>query len=188
MTFSSSCARSNPARPLLGLLVWSWAIRRFAASARSCAGSKSATVYCRGSGRVRFLRGPFDALLARMAVLSCFAVAIGPLRFSERTVAIKHVQRSFARPAPGHRRVSQCRTLAHSTIAPMPAQTRAGHRQSRDQARALAGGDEVGKSPDTLSGDRRDGFTHIRQARSTIRPLAGGDCFNSSVDRQVFGT
>jgi hypothetical protein len=109
MTFSSSCARSNPARPLLGLLVWSLAIRRFAASARSCARSKSATVYCRGSGRVRFLRGPFDALLARMAALSCFAVAIGPLRFSERTVAIKHIQRSFARPAPGHRRVSQCR-------------------------------------------------------------------------------
>jgi hypothetical protein len=48
--------------------------------------------------------------------------------------------------------------------------------------------DEVGKSPDTLSGERRDGFTHIRQARSTIRPLAGDDCFNSSVDRQVFGT
>src|ERR1700730_18667883 len=96
MTFSSSCARSNPARPLLGLLVWSLAIRRFAASARSCARSKSATVYCRGSGRVRFLRGPFDALLARMAALSRFAIAIGPLRFSERIPPIKHIWRGFA--------------------------------------------------------------------------------------------
>jgi hypothetical protein len=33
---------------------------------------------------VRFLRGPFDALLASMA-LSCFAVAIGLLRLSERS-------------------------------------------------------------------------------------------------------
>jgi hypothetical protein len=47
-------------------------IRRSAASTRSCARSKSATVYCRGSGRVRFLRRPFDALLARMAALTCF--------------------------------------------------------------------------------------------------------------------
>ena len=30
--------------------------------------------------RVRFLRGPFAALLARMAALSCFPVAIVPLR------------------------------------------------------------------------------------------------------------
>src|SRR5262249_18813200 len=48
MTCSSSCARSNPARPLSGLLVWSWSIRRSAASTRSRARSKSATVYCRG--------------------------------------------------------------------------------------------------------------------------------------------
>jgi hypothetical protein len=139
MTFSSSCARSNPARPLLGLLVWSLAIRRFAASARSCARSKSATVYCRGSGRVRFLRGPFDALLARMAALSCFAVAIGPLRFSERTVAIKHIQRSFARPAPGHRRVSQCRYVGtfHNSANARPDKHCAGHRQSRDQGEFL---------------------------------------------------
>ena len=42
----------------------------------------------RGSGRVRFPRGPFEALLATMAALSCFVVAIGTLRFSERAVAI----------------------------------------------------------------------------------------------------
>ena len=70
MTCSSSCARSNPARPLLGLFVRSLSIRRSAASTRSRARSRSATVYWRGSGRVRFLRGPFDALLARMAALS----------------------------------------------------------------------------------------------------------------------
>jgi hypothetical protein len=35
---------------------------------------------------VRFPRGPFDALPARMAALSCFA----------QTVAIKYIQRSFA--------------------------------------------------------------------------------------------
>ena len=37
-------------------------------------------VYCRGFGRVRFLRGAFAALLARMAALSYFAM--GPLRFA----------------------------------------------------------------------------------------------------------
>jgi hypothetical protein len=68
MMCSSSCARSNPARPLLGLLVWSLSIRRSAAATRSRARSKSATVYCRGPGRVRFPRRPFDALLARIAV------------------------------------------------------------------------------------------------------------------------
>jgi hypothetical protein len=67
MTDSSSCARSNPARPLLGLLVRSLSIRR------SRARSRSATVYCRGSGRVRFLRGRFAALLPRM---NCFPVAM----------------------------------------------------------------------------------------------------------------
>ena len=45
----------------------SLSIRRFAAAARSRARSKSATVYCRGSGRVRFLRGRFAALLPRMS-------------------------------------------------------------------------------------------------------------------------
>jgi hypothetical protein len=72
MTDSSSCAVFNPARPLLELLMGSLSIRRFAAAARSRARFKSATVCCRGSGRVRFLRGRFAALLPRM---SCFPVA-----------------------------------------------------------------------------------------------------------------
>jgi hypothetical protein len=63
MTDSSSCARPSPARPLLGLLLGSLSIWRSAAATRSRARSRSATVYCRGSGRVRFLRGPFAAHL-----------------------------------------------------------------------------------------------------------------------------
>jgi hypothetical protein len=89
-------ARSNPARPPLGLLVWSLSIRRSAASTRSRARSKSAMVYCRGSGRVRFLRGPFDALLVRMAAGSRFAIAIEVFRFYERTAPIKHIRPGFA--------------------------------------------------------------------------------------------
>jgi len=50
-------------------------------------------VYCRGSGRVRFLRGPFGALLARMAALRCFAVAIGPLRFRPDPANQTHLAR-----------------------------------------------------------------------------------------------
>jgi hypothetical protein len=95
MTDSSSCARCNPARPLLGLLLGSLSIRRSAAATRSRARSRSTTVYCRGSGRVRFLRGPFAALLARMAALSCFLVAIVPLRLSRRIPPIKLIRRSF---------------------------------------------------------------------------------------------
>jgi hypothetical protein len=38
-------------------------------------------VYFRASGRERFLRGPFAALLTRMAALSCFLVAIVPLDY-----------------------------------------------------------------------------------------------------------
>src|SRR5260370_9136656 len=53
-------------------------------------------VYGGGFGRVRFLRGPFAALLARMAALSCFPVAIGPLRFSRRIPPIKHIRRVVA--------------------------------------------------------------------------------------------
>ena len=45
---------------------------------------------------MRFLRGPFAALLARMAALSCFQVAIGPLRFSRRIPPIKHIRRGVA--------------------------------------------------------------------------------------------
>jgi len=48
----------------------SLSIRRFAAATRSRVRFKS--VYCRGSGRVRFLRGRFAALLPWM---SCFPVA-----------------------------------------------------------------------------------------------------------------
>jgi hypothetical protein len=43
MTDSSSCARSNPARPLLGLLPRSLSIRRSAAATRSRARSRSVT-------------------------------------------------------------------------------------------------------------------------------------------------
>jgi hypothetical protein len=68
MSDSSSYARS--ACPLLGLLLQSFSIRRSIAATRSRARSRSATVYCRGSDRVRFLRGPCAALLERMAVLS----------------------------------------------------------------------------------------------------------------------
>src|SRR5437016_12161918 len=56
---------------------------------------------CRGFGRVRFLLGPFATLLARMAALSCFPVAIGPLRFSRRIPPIKYIRRGVAsRVAP----------------------------------------------------------------------------------------
>jgi hypothetical protein len=48
-------------------------------SAPSRARSKSTTVYCRGSGRVRFFRGPLVVLGTSMAALSCFPVAIVPL-------------------------------------------------------------------------------------------------------------
>jgi hypothetical protein len=37
---------------------------------------------------VRFPRRPFDALLASIAALSCFAAAIWPLRFSNQTGSI----------------------------------------------------------------------------------------------------
>ena len=73
---SSSRALCNPARPLSGLLVWSLSIRRSAAATRSRARSRSATVYCRGCGLVRFPRGPFEALFAKMDDLGCFMVAI----------------------------------------------------------------------------------------------------------------
>ena len=89
MRCSSSCARSSPARPLLGLLMWSLSIRRSAAATRSRARSKSATVYCRGPGRMRFPCRPFDALLAGIAALNRFAAAIWPLRLSKRTASIK---------------------------------------------------------------------------------------------------
>ena len=88
MMCSSCCARSNPARALLGLRVWSLSIRRFAASTRSRARSKSATVYCRGCGGVRFPRGPFDALFAGMADLGCF--------MAERIASMQHTRLSLS--------------------------------------------------------------------------------------------
>ena len=102
MMRKSTCARSNPAPPLLGLLVWSLSIRRSAASTRSRARSKSAMVYCRGSGRARFPRGPFDALLMRMAALSLFAVPIGLFRFSERTAPNQTYSAQFREPSRGN--------------------------------------------------------------------------------------
>jgi hypothetical protein len=84
MMCSSSCARCNPTRPLLRSLVWSLSIRRSAASTRSRARSKSATVYCRGCCRVRFPRGPFDALFAKMDDLGCF--------MTERIASMQHTR------------------------------------------------------------------------------------------------
>ena len=55
---------------------------RCAAATRSRARSRSVTVYRRGFGRMRVLRGPFAALLTRMAALSCLPIAIVPLRLS----------------------------------------------------------------------------------------------------------
>jgi len=78
ITDNSSCARFKPARPLSGLWLRSLSIRRSAAATRSLARSKSATVYCRGSGRVRFFLGPFVTLLAGMAALSRFPLVIVP--------------------------------------------------------------------------------------------------------------
>jgi hypothetical protein len=79
ITDNSSCARFKPARPRSGSRLRSLSIRRSAAATRSRARSRSVTVYCRGSGRVRFFRGPFAVLLARMATLCCFQVPIVPL-------------------------------------------------------------------------------------------------------------
>jgi hypothetical protein len=89
MTDSSSCALFNPARPLLELLIGSLSIRRSAAATRSRARSKSAMVYCRGSGRMRFFRGRFAALLERM---SCLPVVIVPLRSRHLRAAVRATQ------------------------------------------------------------------------------------------------
>ena len=84
ITDSSSCARSTPRAPgwdCFCVVVDSALRRRYPVS---CALQVGNGVLPRGSGRVRFLRGPFAALLARMAALSCFPVAIVPLRLSRR--------------------------------------------------------------------------------------------------------
>ena len=99
-TDSSSCARSNPARPLFGVLLRSLsnsALRRRYPVSR--ARSKSATVYCRGSGRVRFLRGPFAALRHRATPKS------------QRIPPIEHIQRGFVtRPGSAKKTVGDiCR-------------------------------------------------------------------------------
>ena len=87
---SSSCARFNPASPLVELLMGSLSIRRFAAATRSRGRTKSVTVHCRGSGRVRFLRGRFAALLARMSWLPGRHV---PLRLPQPIHIFTHASR-----------------------------------------------------------------------------------------------
>ncbi len=72
----------QPRASLLGLLLRSLTIRRSAAATRFRA-------------RTGFLRGPFATLLARMAALSCFPVAIVPLRLSRRIPPLKHIRRGF---------------------------------------------------------------------------------------------
>jgi hypothetical protein len=96
ITDNSSCARFKPARALSELRLRSLSIRRSAAATRSRARSKSATVYCGGSRRVRFFLGPFVTLLARTAALSRVPVAIVPFRFS--TDRLKHIRRGFVSP------------------------------------------------------------------------------------------
>ena len=46
---------------------------------------------------MRFLRGPFVALLARMAALICFLVAIVPLQLSRRIRQLAHRTRKICR-------------------------------------------------------------------------------------------
>jgi hypothetical protein len=84
ITDNSSCARFKPARALSELRLRSLSIRRSAAATRSRARSKSATVYCGGSRRVRFFLGPFVTLLVRTAALSRVPVAIVPFRLFRR--------------------------------------------------------------------------------------------------------
>jgi hypothetical protein len=71
--------RTSPVRSASAVAV----DRRCAAATRSRARSKSATVYCRDSGRVRFLRGPFAALRHRATPKS------------QRIPPIEHIQRGF---------------------------------------------------------------------------------------------
>jgi hypothetical protein len=84
ITDNSSCARFKPARALSELRLRSLSIQRSAAATRSRARSKSATVYCGGSRRVRFFLGPFVTLLVRTAALSRVPVAIVPFRLFRR--------------------------------------------------------------------------------------------------------
>ena len=76
MSDSASYARSNPACPLLGLLLRSLSIstlrRRYPIS---CALQVGNGVLPR-LRLVRFLRGPCAALLSRMVALSCFQFQI----------------------------------------------------------------------------------------------------------------
>src|SRR5262249_38717602 len=77
----------------------SLSFRRPACAPRSRARSNSATGSARAPGRVRFPRRPFDALLARMAALTCFAAPIWPLRFSERSAPIKTYSARLREPS-----------------------------------------------------------------------------------------
>jgi hypothetical protein len=46
-----------------------------------------------GFGRMRFLRGPFAALLTRMAALSCLPITIGNSNYPGNPT--KHIRRGF---------------------------------------------------------------------------------------------
>ncbi len=95
MTDSSSCARSNPALPLLGFFLRSLSIRRSAAATRSRARSRSATVYCRGSGRVRFLRGRFAATPGEDGRLELLPNRHRATPIIPADPPIKHIRRGF---------------------------------------------------------------------------------------------
>jgi hypothetical protein len=86
---SSSRARFSPASPLFGLFVRSLSTRRSAASTRSCARSRSARVYWRGSGRMRFFRRDGRAPLRRIA---------------SRLTSVEFFVTSSSSHAPGSRR------------------------------------------------------------------------------------
>jgi hypothetical protein len=90
MACSSSRARFSPASPLLGLFVRSLSTRRSAASTRSCARSRSARVYWRGSGRMRFFRRDGRAPY--------------PRRIASRLTSVEFFVTSSSSHAPGSRR------------------------------------------------------------------------------------
>jgi hypothetical protein len=109
MAYRSSCARSSPARPLLGLLVRSLSTRRCAASTRSRARSRSTRVSWRGSGRVRFLRGDGRAPNARWISPRSTPVNFFVTTPSLRTPGLRSNAAEFVRPASGGR------ALRHTT-------------------------------------------------------------------------
>jgi hypothetical protein len=64
---------------------------------------------------VRFFLGPFVSLLARMAALSRFPVAILPLQHSADR-PIKHIRRSFVDRALGRKVTTSSRFLCAADI------------------------------------------------------------------------